>query len=62
MLTGSPFNLTTKMLASRFRVASQLRRSVVTRSVTTLSNNPDIVGAAVSHAPCCDAENDGLHK
>ncbi|KAK7698199.1 hypothetical protein SLS64_012769 [Diaporthe eres] len=30
------------MLASRFRVASQLRRSVVTRSITTLSNNPDI--------------------
>lgn len=36
------------MLASRFRVASQLRRSVVTRSVTTLSNNPDIVGSVVS--------------
>ncbi|KAI7777182.1 hypothetical protein LA080_003914 [Diaporthe eres] len=30
------------MLASRFRIASQLRKSVVTRSITTLSNNPDI--------------------
>ncbi|KAL1867726.1 hypothetical protein Daus18300_006282 [Diaporthe australafricana] len=30
------------MLASRFRVASQLRRSVVTRTVSTLSNNSDI--------------------
>ncbi|KKY34298.1 hypothetical protein UCDDA912_g05703 [Diaporthe ampelina] len=30
------------MLASRFRVGNQLRRPVVTRSITTLSNNPDI--------------------
>ncbi|KAJ0119119.1 hypothetical protein J7T55_013354 [Diaporthe amygdali] len=30
------------MLAARFRFAGQLRRSVVTRAVSTLSNNPDI--------------------
>lgn len=43
-----PIHLTTKMLASRFRVASQLRRSAMTRGVTTLSNNPDIVGSVDS--------------